>query len=101
MKGDRLSNLIRKDFGDLLSRLARVERADRQDLGGRNREGRKRREDGTSNFDGMLGSDTGHLEFLQLAFGNTHVLRQQTGRIVIAAGDAAVGVVQENLKKLF
>src|SRR5262249_27592109 len=27
----------------------------------------------------------------------THVLRQQTGRIVIAAGDAAVGVVQENL----
>ena len=52
---------------------------------------------GTSNFDGMLGSDTGHLEFLQLAFGNTHVLRQQTGRIVIAAGDAAVGVVQENL----
>src|SRR5262249_8418149 len=46
VKGDRLSNLIRKDFGDLLSRLARVERADRQDLGGRNREGRKRREDG-------------------------------------------------------
>src|SRR5215471_20882509 len=59
---------------------------------------------GTSNFDGMLGSDTGHLELLQLAFGNTHVLRQQTGRLhrgVVKAPVCNFGLSESYLTDLY